>query len=95
MHRKTKASHLGSGLASGAGRDLHLHCTAMDTLSLLQGGGILLTVLLAALYAAWRIHLGIKRERDIFVLIGGTFALVLLALLQVILLIARTGTSGH
>ncbi len=67
----------------------------MDTLSILQGCGILFAVLLAALYAAWRIHLGIKRERDIFVLIGGTLGFVLLALLQIILLIAHTGTSGH
>jgi len=67
----------------------------MNRLSVLQGIGILLTVLVAALYAAWRIRLGLRRERDIFLLLGGTLGILLAALVQVALLIARDGTSGH
>lgn len=67
----------------------------MNRLSVLQGIGILLTVLAAALYAAWRIRLGLRRERDIFLLVGGTLGILLAALVQVVLLIARDGTSGH
>lgn len=67
----------------------------MDRLTIIQGCGILFTVLLAALFAAWRIHLGLRRDRDIFLLIGGTFGLVLLTLAQMALLIAREGTTGH
>lgn len=67
----------------------------MGTVSILQGCGILLTVLFAALYAAWRIHLGLRADRDIFLLIGGTVGFILLALAQVVLLIARDGTTGN
>lgn len=67
----------------------------MNPASVAQGIGILLTVLVAALYAAWRIRLGLRRERDIFLLVGGTLGILLAALVQVALLIARDGTSGH
>lgn len=67
----------------------------MTSLSIAQGAGILATVFAAAIFAFWRIRLGLRRERDIFLLIGGTFGILLLALAQVALLIAREGTSGH
>lgn len=67
----------------------------MTPLSIAQGAGILATVFAAAVFAFWRIRLGLRRERDIFLLIGGTFGILLLALIQVALLIAREGTSGH
>lgn len=62
---------------------------------MLQGCGILLTVLVAALYAFWRIRLGLRRERDIFLLIGGTLCILFLALVQIVALIAREGLGGH